>query len=994
MANLDQQRELIQDDLRGLVAGEVLCAPVYLQLFASDGSVYEIRPIAVVRPHSVEDVVACVQYAADKQLPIHARGSGTRVAGAAIGPGLVLDFSRFLRRILHVDEGTVTVQPGVVHERLNAFLRPHGRMFAPDPDGSSVTTIGGMIGVDAAGSRRLKYGSTQRHLLSLQVVLANGRLMRFAQEPILASPAVADGPTPLANRVADLLTRHAEQIEKSHRARPLSCGYRLHGLWDGDRLNLAQLMAGSEGTLGLVTEATLSTVELPRARGAALLLFDGLEKAARTALDLTHYAPSACDLMDRRRLGLLRTDSRFEALIPAEAEALLLVEQEGDDPLEVRRKIQQMVDEVRHQNRRAFAARQAFDPAEVELFWQLTSGFQTAVYRLKGPSRPVPMLEDLAVPPDALPEFLIRLQNLLKRHELMASVFCHVALGHVRMRPFVDLTNPTEMAKMPRLAEDLYRELFDLGGAAGGENGCGLSRTPFLRQQDGALYEVFRELKQIFDPAGILNPGKIIGDDTGQLIRDLRPSIVRGQETSQTTAESDVGQTIEPTLRNLVELQLNWDAQRVAAAADPCNGCGHCRTQEPGVRMCPLFRLTPAEESTPRAKASLLRGVLTGRLDLGCLTSDDFKQVADLCVHCHMCRLECPAGVDIPRLMRESKGAHVAANGLRLPDWVVTHLDLIDALGSLVAPLANWALANRQMRWFLEKTLGIAQGRKLPRVVSRCFLRRAFRRRLTRISRRAGQKVVYFTDLYANYHDPQLAEALVAVLEHNGVHVYVPLGQRQAGMPAIARGSLDYARALAHHNVALLAEAVRQGYHVVATEPAAALCLVREYPQLVDDDDARLVAANTSEACTYLWRLHTLGKLQLDFKPVHTSLGYHMPCHLKALEAGAPGKSLLQLVPGLQIHDIEEGCSGMAGTFGLQRKNYRTSLRAGWGLIARLRNPEILAGTTECSACKIQMEQGTTKPTVHPLKILALAYGLMPELAPLLTTPGEELIVS
>jgi Fe-S oxidoreductase len=505
---------------------------------------------------------------------------------------------------------------------------------------------------------------------------------------------------------------------------------------------------------------------------------------------------------------------------------------------------------------------------------------------------------------------------------------------------------------------------------------------------------VFCELKRIFDPAGILNPGKIIGDEASQFTRDLRPPILALRPDSAGAPQTVATAESEPPLRNLVELQINWNAERVAAAVDSCSACGECRTQEPGVRMCPIFRLTPAEESTPRAKANLLRGVLTGRLDLGCLTSDEFKHVADLCVHCHMCRLECPAAVDIPRLMRESKGAYVSANGLRLPDWVMTHLDVVDALASLAAPLSNWALANRQMRWFLEKTLGIAQGRKLPRVAARSFLRRAFRRRLTRISRRGGQKVAYFTDLYANYHDPQLAEALVSVLEHNGVHVYVPLTQRQAGMPAIARGALDYARAVAHHNVALLAEAVRQGYHVVATEPSAALCLVREYPQLVDDDDARLVAANSSEACTYLWQLHTLGKLQLDFKPVHTSLGYHMPCHLKALEVGSPGKALLQLVPGLQIHEIEEGCSGMAGTFGLLRKNYRTSLRAGWGLIARLRNPDILAGTTECSTCKIQMEQGTTKPTIHPIKILALAYGLMPELAPLLTTPGEELVVS
>jgi Fe-S oxidoreductase len=298
------------------------------------------------------------------------------------------------------------------------------------------------------------------------------------------------------------------------------------------------------------------------------------------------------------------------------------------------------------------------------------------------------------------------------------------------------------------------------------------------------------------------------------------------------------------------------------------------------------------------------------------------------------------------------------------------------------------------MRWLLEKTLGIAQGRKLPRVSSRSFLRRAARRRLTRPTRHSGRRVLYFVDVYANYHDPQLAEALVAVLEHNGVGVYVPPQQKQAGMASVACGALDHARRLAQHNVSLLAEAVRQGYQVVASEPSAALCLVREYPDLIDDDDARLVAQHSSEACSYLWRMHTTGKLQLDLKPIHATLAYHMPCHLKALQVGAPGENLLRLIPGLRIQHIEAGCSGMAGTFGMRRVNYRSSLRAGWGLISRLRDPEIQAGVTECSACKIQMEQGTTKPTIHPLKLLALAYGLMPEVAPRLTTPGEELIVT
>jgi anaerobic glycerol-3-phosphate dehydrogenase C subunit len=439
-----------------------------------------------------------------------------------------------------------------------------------------------------------------------------------------------------------------------------------------------------------------------------------------------------------------------------------------------------------------------------------------------------------------------------------------------------------------------------------------------------------------------------------------------------------------PPLRNLVELQLDWKPERVYEAVSACNRCGECRTQMPGYRMCPLFRIAPSEEASPRAKANLIRGVLTGTLNLELLTSDEFKEIADLCVHCHACRLECPANVDIPRLMRESKAAYVAANGLSLADWAMTHLDVLGALASRFAPLANAALGNRQMRWLLEKSLGIAQGRKLPRVTSRSFLRRAARRRLTRPSRRSGQKVVYFVDVYANFFDPQLAEAMVAVLEHNGIAVYVPADQKQAGMPSIACGAAEHARQLAARNVALLAESVRQGYHIVATEPAAALCLTHEYPQMLDDDDARLVAAHSSEACTYLWNLHTRGQLQLDLRPLNMVLGYHTPCHLRALRVGSPGEELLGLIPGLQLRHIETGCSGMAGTFGLLHKNYRNSLRAGWKLISRLRDPGLHAGVTECSTCKTQMEQGTTKPTLHPIKLLALSYGLMPEVARLL----------
>jgi FAD/FMN-containing dehydrogenase/Fe-S oxidoreductase len=991
MDPLQPQRHRVEDDLRGLVSGEVRCDPSFLQLFATDGSVYEIRPLAVVRPRSSADVVACVQYAAAAQIPVHARGAGSGVAGESLGPGLVLDFSKYMRRVLHIDGEMVRVQPGLVHERLNAQLERQGRQFGPGPANSNVTTIGGMIGIDAAGSRRLKYGSTRRHVLSLQVVLADGTLMEVGQEAVVPSGSEpASRKQQLVGRLAEILTRHADAILR-HRARqlPAQCGYHLTDVLANGQLDLARLLVGAEGTLALVTEATLATQPLPRYRGVALLMFDSLEKAARTVPDLMLHQPSACDLLDCRHLRLVcEADPQLGLLVAREAEAVLLVEQEGLDPVEVRQKLHAVVDEVCHQRRLALGFRQTFEPSEVDLYWRLAARSQPAFYRLKGPTRPLPVAEDMAVPPELLGDFFVRLQNVLKRHEVTASIFAHAGLGRVHLRPFLELTTNEHVRTMRALADEVYGVVLEMGGVVGGENGCGLSRTPYLPAQYGELYAALREVKEAFDPGNILNPGKIVGNDPELHTRNIRCHVTTPPAVSETPPDA------QPALRKLVELQVNWDPDQVLLAAQRCNGCGDCRTQAAETRMCPLFRFQPAEEASPRAKANLLRGLLSGRLDLDVLTSDELKATVDLCVHCHMCRLECPAAVDIPRLMREAKGAHVAAKGLPLEDWLTTRLDLVGALASRVSPLANWMLQNRSMRWLLEKATGVAQGRKLPRVAPRSFVRRTARRRWGRPSRRSGPKVLYFVDVYANYYDLQLGESLLAVMEHNHVEVYVHPEQKQAGMPAVARGALDFARKLAAHNVPILADAIRQGYQIVCTEPSATLCLTREYPQLLDDDDARLVAAHTSEACTYLWKMHTLGKLQLDFKPISTVLAYHAPCHLKALEVGTPGANLLALIPGLQVHRIEAGCSGMAGIYGLLQKNYRTSLRAGWGLISRLRDPEILAGATECCTCKIQMEQGTTKPTIHPIKVLALAYGLMPALSNFFATPGKELVVT
>ncbi len=999
---MNQNQETIEADLRGLLEGEVRCDDVFVEMYSSDASIYAIKPLGVVRPRHTADVIACVQYALENHLPIHSRGAGTGLAGGSIGPGLVLDFSHFMRRAISHDDTTVRVQPGLTLSQLNSYLALHGRHFGPDPATQEVTTIGGMLAVDASGSHWLEHGSARQHVESMRVVLADGRCVELSRVKRggITTGKNADRVDGLVSSLSDLLVRDAELVaQHTPQTRVNNCGYCLTGIVTPEVVDFPRLLTGSEGTLALTVEATLRTQPLPAYKSVALLLFDRLENAAQAALEMPELGASACDLMDRRLLTLAReTNVHFDLLIPSDTEAVLLIESQGDSLSEVRDSIDRMVDWARRRHHLAFGARVASDAYEFNLYWQLARQVVPSLYRLTGTSRPLPFIEDAAVPPSRLPEILVRLQNLLKKHHVTASVFSHAGHGQLHVRPFLDLANSEHIRKLHALASDFYEEIWQCGGTISGEHGDGLSRTSFVAQQYGPLYRTLRDIKKLFDPQNILNPGKIIGNDPHLMTTNLRRVMQTVSLNQAVAAEvKPDGSSLERVVdrdSGLVQLQLNWDDAELAHAARECNGCGSCRSQADQWRMCPIYRFSPGEEASPRAKANLMRAVSTGRLDPAEMAGEDLKQVTDLCFHCHQCRLECPATVDIPKLMVECKAQYAATNGLKPSDAFFAKLELFSKWGSLIHPVANWAFANRQMRWLLEKTFGLAQGRKLPRFARSPFMRRASRRRLTRATRDAGPKVLYFVDIYANWFDVQLAEAFLAVLSHNGVAVYVHPEQKQSGMSMISVGVLDKARRIASQNVTLLAEAVRQGYHIVATEPSAALCLTHEYLNLIDDDDARLVADNTSEACHYLWTLHQKSQLKLDLKPISATVGYHAPCHLKALEVGTPGANLLGLIPGLTVQDVNAGCSGMAGTYGFKRENYRTSLRAGWGLITALRNPALQVGTTECSSCKIQMEQGTTKPTIHPLKLLALAYGLAPEVAQLMSDRGEELIVT
>jgi len=1003
---MDSEQVRIEEDLRGVVSGEVRCDDVGRSLYATDGSLFEEWPLAVVRPRSTDDVAATIRWAAERGVSVHPRGAGTSLCGGPLGRGIVVDCSRFMRRVLAYGGDTVRVQPGVVGGQLEAFLARRRRCFGPDPANMAVSTLGGMIGRDASGSRFLRHGSVRDWIESVEVVLADGRVVELSATPA-ASATVVQPPTSgisatptdrvaaLAAGLADLLAQGREVI--SHRqpaARATHGGYRLHDLRRDGRLDLPRLFCGAEGTLGIVTAATLRTAAPDPATAVGLLLFESLEAAAEAAVRVLPIGPSACDLFDRRHLTLAReARPSFDLLIPPVAEAGLLVEFTAEEPSDCNARLEQALASMQRGRRGCIDIRRAEDGHDAAFFWDLSRNVVSTLHGVRAAMRPVPFLEDIVVPTPARPDFLGRLQAVLNRCHATAMIFGHAGHGEVHVRPHADPRAAGERERLEALAEAIYAEVAVVGGSIGAELGLGLSRTRFFAALFPDLAALCGQVKRLFDPQGILNPGRIVPTESVPAFRGPLAAVAVAAAAGATD-DSRAGEQ-EPVLVPLT----TWNRGRLAAEVDACNGCGGCRSIDATTRMCPRYRENPAEEASPRAKADVMAALLAGRLDPKAVSGDAVRTVADTCFNCHRCRSECAAGVDIPAIVMELKAAHYAANATRLAPWLLSRVDSLSAVAGRFRPLANWALANPQARWIMEKTLGIARGRKLPPVSGATVMRWAARRGLTRPSRRSGPRVLYFLDTYARRHDPLLAQAFVSVLERNGIGVFIDPRQASSGMSMVSEGDLDAARAVARRNLRVLSEAVRLGYRIVCTEPSAVTCITHHYPLLLDDEELARVAAATCDASTYLWELHREGRLRLDLRPVPARILYHAGCHERPARGFPAGEHLLRLVPGLELETADHGCSGMAGTFGLAREHYRASLRMGLSLVSGMRAAGIEAGATGCSACRLQMEQGTTKPTVHPVKILAKAYGLMEGPSPhgldgLLTGAGGRLTTS
>ena len=988
-------------ELAPRLEGELLLDDLSRAVYATAACMYRIEPLGIVLPRHANDVISTVRFCRERGLPIIARGGGSGLAGQSVGRGVIIDFTRYMDALVGVqpEKNIAVVQPGITLGTLNSLLKAHGKYFPPDPSSGNYASLGGMIANNSSGPHSLKYGATIDYVRRLRVVIDTGEVIVAESRP-LDGRVPADGRTPSAPTreaelyagAADIARRYAPLIPKwMPRTSKNSSGYRLDRAigplghagrvetprwgvsgdvprWgvSGDVpparlygaesfIHLQRLLCGSEGTLGIVVEAELEIADPPACVELAVLAFRDLQSAADAVPEMMKYGPSAIEAMDSNAAGVVR-DRRPELrkFLPPDAAMLIFVEFDGLERPPLVEKATRLRHEILDERKLAFCSVDAADAREQALLWAVRKAVLPILYNMPGPKRVQSFIEDMAVPVAAIPKYMSGLAKILTAHDAPFAVFGHAGEGNFHVRPMLDLSDPAEVQKMATVAEEVFGLVVSLGGTVSGEHGDGLVRSEFLRRLYGDLYPAFEEVKKLFDPAGILNPGKIVGMD-----QTLCDNLKFGPQYAASKTQA-------APARPATELVFaDGEYERLV---EKCLGCGTCRTLTSETSMCPIYKATRDERLSPRGKVAALREMLGGNLALTPATRGQFDRMIELCLNCGMCTAECPTLAEVPLLINEARARRARDSGVPLLKRLISLYPRLSrpvpaALNAVGAKL----LEVKPLRSVIEKLTGIDRRRSLPAI------RPARRVREARVAN-PRRRAALFADLFASLHDPELIRCAMAILEHNEVDTLYPK-QRECGVVAMTAGDLPTVRKLIDCNLASFGPLAADGRSVLCTEPTAALCLRREWKHFTPDPAAATVAAQTREFFEFLRELRNAQLLKTDFKALNESYAYHMPCHLAAMKIGQPSVEILGLVPGLKVTPLTRRCCGMAGSFGIAASHYDLSNQIGRPLFDDIR-AAARSVLTECSMCAMQIKEQTGVDAVHPIKVLHRAYGL------------------
>ena len=941
-------------------------------LYSTDASLYQIEPVGVVVPRSIDDVARCMTIAAEEGVPVLPRGGATSLSGQVVGAAIVIDFSKYLNRIGVVDRDTMTVkvEPGAVLDRVNAHLKPLGLMFGPDVSTSDRATIGGMIGNNSAGARSLRFGKTIDHVRSLDVVLDDGSATRFGPldaRQLQEACDRGDRAGRLHQAVRDTVAEHAGAISaRFPRILRRVSGYNLDefvpGLpvraegWIDEpwRFNLARLIVGSEGTLAVVAGAELKVVPIPAAQGLVVISFATIAAALDRLEEILATAPVSVEMLDRMILDLAAGNAemaRHLTFAEGRPQAVLAAQFYADSADELATKADDLARRFAGRTG-VLGVRKSLSAAAKDDFWKVRKAGLSLLMGMVGDAKPIAFVEDTAVSHEKLPAFYERFRAIIARHGAVGACYGHADVGCLHIRPIINVKTREGVEQLRGIAREVADLVEEFGGAMSGEHGDGLARSLWNRKMFGPeVYSAFEAVKRAFDPANRMNPGKVVADsDPGEALRT-------GPEYH----------AVEPDT-----VFLDYSAQGgFARAVEMCSGVGACRKPTGGT-MCPSYMVTRDEEHSTRGRANALRLVMSGALPADGLSSEVLDRALDLCLQCKACKTECPSNVDMAKLKAEYLHQKYRSRHVPIGSLLMGHVHQLNAVGSATASFSNWSLRQPAMKWLLEKVAGIDRRRTLP-TFERDSFRAWFRRHEADPNSATRGTVVLLDDCFTTYNEPRVGIAAVRVLEAAGFRVQLA-GLECCGRPAFSKGLLPLARRLAEANVRKLAPIAAAKTAILGIEPSCLTMLVDEYRDMKLGEDAALVAASSMMLDEFLADPARVPDLMLQ--PRSSRALVHGHCQQKALFGTRGTVAMLGRVPGLDVRELDSGCCGMAGSFGYELGHYEVSE----ALARRVLLPAIAADpgalvVAPGFSCRSQLHGLAGIHAKHPVEVLAESLG-------------------
>ena len=911
------------------------------QLYATDGSIYQITPKAIAFPKNAQEASTILQIAADAGLSITPRGAGTGLAGGAIGGGLVVDFARHGQKIHSFDKARrlVRVGPGVVLDQLNRFLRPHGYTFGPDVATSSRATIGGMIGNNSSGARVPRYGTTSDHIESLTVLTLEGKITQVKRHSRSFHQQ--------SQLLDKLATRNHAELERL-RSSPIKKrwpGYALQH-WLANEHNWTAIFCGSEGTLAGFVEAELRVVPIPRTRGLGLIHFQSISEAMEASVTLQSLAPTAVEHIDRILLDQTQGQLAFQ---PARSfldidrrpsEAILIVEFDSD--------VEDKLDLLRNLNlgtRTQFA----IQDQEMNLVWSLRKAGLSLLTGCRGAAKPTTGIEDAALPPNKLPEYVTALQKLLQNLNLSACFYGHAASGLLHVRPVVDLHSQEDRVRFRQLASEVSSLVKDFKGSIAGEHGVGIARAEYMREQiDPDMFDAMKQIKAAFDPNNLMNPGKIFGDEGTGITQNLRSSVSQDEE-----------------LPFAPQLQYAAKDKSFTGHLNQCNGCGGCRKET--ATMCPTFIATGDESMSTRGRANLIRAAINNRSSTPDtpLESPELDHALSNCLACKACATECPSNVNLSLLKAELLNARYEQTRRPLLTRLISEADLLGQIGTMVPGLTNRLLQSHWVKSSLELGLGLTSERPLPRFANQRF--DAWFHKRDTLSQNQDRKVILWDDTFTRYHEPQIGIAAVRLLEAAGFSVELIRKRSCCGRPAFSQGNLPRVQQLAEQNLHQIAS-LPPDWPILFLEPSCYSMFVDDYKEL-KLKDAKSVAKRCYLLEEFLF-INGTEHVASHLRKTDQSVAIHLHCHCKSILPQTQSLAYASyLLPKRRI--IDEGCCGMAGAFGALKDKYELSRRVAAPLVDKLKalpsdTPIIASGTS----CRQQISHLAKRDALHPVEFL------------------------